>query len=308
MKRLVVLTVAGATVLGLAACSSSTGSSSAGDSSAAAPAATASTSAAASSAAATSPSAAPAVAAPASLMDPAKLQVCSYIAFPPLEFKDKNSDEPTGFDIEAAQAVANYWGIQAEFTDMGFDGLLPALDAKRCDVVWSGMFLNDDRQKKADAAAYFKTGDGLLVAKGNPAGITTADDLAGKRLAVAAGTTAVDTAKQLSDGLVAKGLEPIDVQKYPTLTAEVGAVKAGKADAVLELDVALADAVRTAPDSFELVPQAFPAAYELAAYTQKGSGLASEIQNAWAALIADGTAAALAEKYAMPVENLTSTN
>ncbi|MFZ4485268.1 MAG: ABC transporter substrate-binding protein [Candidatus Nanopelagicales bacterium] len=228
------------------------------------------------------------------------------MAFPPLEFKEAGSDEPTGFDIEAAQAVASTWGVETEIVDMGFDGLLPALDAKRCDAVWSGMFLNDERQQKADASPYLKTGNGLLVAKGNPAGIMSADDLAGKRLAVAAGTTAVDVANKLSDDLVAKGLDAIEIQSYPTFPAEVGAVKSGKADAVLEVDVALADAVRTAPDMFELVPSAFPSDGDLAVYSAKDSGIAAAITQAWEGLIADGTAAALAQKYGVPVENLTA--
>jgi len=124
--------------------------------------------------------------------------------------------------------------------------------------------------------------------------------------AVAAGTTAVDVAEKLSSDLVAKGLEPIEIQKYPTFPAEVGAVKSGKADAVLEVDVALADAVRTAPDAFELVPSVFPIDGSLAVYSSKDSGVAAAVTQAWQNLIADGTAAALAEKYGIPVENLTA--
>lgn len=306
MKGVVGIVAVGIAVAGLSGCSSQATEAESTAASTAAPSSAAAASAAPSSAASAAASDAAVQAAPAGLIDPSKLTVCAYVAFPPLEFKEAGSDVPTGFDVEAAQAVAAGWGINAEIVDIGFDGLLPALDAKRCDVVWSGMFLNEERQQKADASPYLKTGNALLVAKGNPAGITSVDDLAGKRLAVAAGTTAVDVAEKLSSDLVAKGLEPIEIQKYPTFPAEVGAVKSGKADAVLEVDVALADAVRTAPDAFELVPSVFPIDGSLAVYSSKDSGVAAAVTQAWQNLIADGTAAALAEKYGIPVENLTA--
>jgi ABC-type amino acid transport substrate-binding protein len=54
--------------------------------------------------------------------------------FRPVAFRDL-SGKLIGFDPDYAAALAERWGIPLDFTTMAFDGLIPALLAKRLDMI-----------------------------------------------------------------------------------------------------------------------------------------------------------------------------
>ena len=56
-------------------------------------------------------------------------------------------DEIVGFDIAIAKEIAADLGVELVIEDMGFDGLLPALQSGRVDIVISGMTPTEDRKK-----------------------------------------------------------------------------------------------------------------------------------------------------------------
>jgi polar amino acid transport system substrate-binding protein len=62
---------------------------------------------------------------------------------------------------------------------MDFAGLLPSLEAKRCDAVISGMFVTDKRKQSFDAVTYLDTVT-ILVAKAGTEHAKSVDDFAGK--------------------------------------------------------------------------------------------------------------------------------
>lgn len=242
--------------------------------------------------------------APSGLLDSAKFKVCTDVEFPPMEFFEDGSKDPIGFDIDSAKAVATKWGVTPEFQNMGFDGLMPALQAKRCDAVWSAMYVNDDRLKVADAVEYFATSYGVLSLKGNPQGIKTTDDLSGKRVAVAAGTETLSYLQDLNKKFASEGKTEMQISPYPKFTEEVAAVKSGKADVAIELDLAIADAARNNADTFEYVAGVFPEKNSMVVYLPKGSALKGSLEETWKSLANDGSIATIAKNYGLLPENV----
>ena len=53
-----------------------------------------------------------------------------------------------------------------------FPGLIPALNAKKCDAVISGIFVTPDRLKQAGAVRYMETHRVFIVQAGNPKHVT----------------------------------------------------------------------------------------------------------------------------------------
>src|SRR5690606_37617087 len=81
--------------------------------------------------------------------------VCVDPTFPPMEFMADAADkEPSGVDIDVARALAALWGVEASFVSMDFAGLLPSLEAGRCDSVISGTVLREYRLKTFNAVPY----------------------------------------------------------------------------------------------------------------------------------------------------------
>ena len=163
------------------------------------------------------------------------------VAFPPLEYYAKvGSSTPTGLDIDLARAIARRWAIRLRFVPTAFTGLLPALAAKKCDLVWSGIFVTRDRTRQFPAFGYMQSHRVLLVKKGNPNGIHTPNDLSGKTVATRAGTKYVNALKALDTRLKAQGKEGVKIQTYPKDSDATAAVFVGRADAHLTQDTGAA--------------------------------------------------------------------
>jgi polar amino acid transport system substrate-binding protein len=80
-------------------------------------------------------------------------------------------------------------GVKVTMTHTAFDGLLPALDAGRFDLVMAAITDTKARQQKYDFVDYFETGQAIVVKKGNPAGIKDVNGMCGKKVAVLEAST-----------------------------------------------------------------------------------------------------------------------
>lgn len=218
---------------------------------------------------------------------------CDNPTFPPMENTTKGG-KPTGFDIDFAAALGKQMGGTATYVFSSFSGLLPALGAKRCDVVISGIFITTDRTKQFPAVAYMHSHRALIVAGGNPKKITSPASLAGKSVAVQAGTKY----EQHLKGLQSK--QKFTLNSYPGDTDAIGQILIGRADAVLSQDTSAAFAMSAHPGKVA-IGYLFPQTDAFGVYYRKGEPIGAQIAAAIKALKANGTLAKLAVKYSIPV-------
>lgn len=144
--------------------------------------------------------------------------------FPPFEFEDEKSKEYTGFDIELIKAIGKQMGYEVKIASLGFDALIPALDAGQIDVITSAMTITEDRAKKVNFSnPYYQSGLSIVVKKDNTT-IKGFNDLLGKRIAVQIGTTGSETAKTIKDA---------KVRDFNSATEAYMELKAGGVDAVV---------------------------------------------------------------------------
>ena len=68
--------------------------------------------------------------------------VVGITEFAPMDYKDENGNW-IGFDADMARIVADKLGVACEFVVIEWDAKILELDAKKIDVVWNGMTLND---------------------------------------------------------------------------------------------------------------------------------------------------------------------
>jgi polar amino acid transport system substrate-binding protein len=154
---------------------------------------------------------------------------CSDITYPPEEFYV--GTKPAGSDIDIGTAVAKQLGKSATFTNTGFDGIIAALQAKKCDAIISGMNDTPTRRKQVDFVDYLSVGQSLMVKKGNPSHVTNLASLAGKSVSVEVGTTNKDFLDAESKKLQKQGKKAIKVQSFPKDTDAAAALKTGRVDA-----------------------------------------------------------------------------
>jgi polar amino acid transport system substrate-binding protein len=166
---------------------------------------------------------------PSRIAKAGKLVFCSDVSYPPEEFFTGST--PTGSDIDIGKAVAGQMGVKATFSNTGFDGIIPALQAKKCDAIISAMNDTPQRRRQVAFTDYLSAGQSIMVAHGNPKRIRSLPDLAGRSVSVETGTTNRDFLRRESKRLQALGKKPIHIVTFPKDTDAVAALKTGKVDA-----------------------------------------------------------------------------
>src|SRR5262245_45446240 len=63
-----------------------------------------------------------------------KIRVGQFLQYKPFGFKNPNG-EPDGFDVDLTKMLAADMGVQPEFIDNTWDGIIPALLADKFDVI-----------------------------------------------------------------------------------------------------------------------------------------------------------------------------
>ena len=219
---------------------------------------------------------------------------CSDPTFPPMESKT-TSGKSVGFDVDMASAIGKKLGGKATFVQTAFPGLLPALSAKKCDVVISGIFITPDRTKQFPAVPYMRSHRALLVKAGNPKHITGPNALKGKQVAVQAGTKYEEYLKGLQKKI------KFTLRSYPGDTDAVAQLLIGRADAVLTQDTSGAYQMQQHPGKIA-IGYLFPQSDAFGIYYRKSdSDVGSQFKDAIAALKKDGTLKKLAQKHRIPV-------
>jgi len=149
---------------------------------------------------------------PGRVMTAGALTWCTDVSYPPGESYAADGTTPEGFDIDIAAEIARRWGVTSEVQPTGWDALLPTLRGNGCDLVISTMSSTfGDRAKQADFVDYLQPWTALMVAAGNPKGINTAEDLAGKSVAVEPGVAPEAALRAASAELVAAGKPAIEI-------------------------------------------------------------------------------------------------
>jgi polar amino acid transport system substrate-binding protein len=132
-----------------------------------------------------------------------------------------------GFDIDLVRAAAPEAGLNAEFVDQPFDGIIPGLRQGKYDAAVSAMTITPERAKEVDFTdGYYDAGQVIAVREAE-AGIRGLEDLQGKVIAVQLGTTGNRAAEKIAKATV---------KTFPSIEPAFLELLAGRADAVINDD------------------------------------------------------------------------
>ena len=128
---------------------------------------------------------------------PKVLKVGTEPTFAPFEFQKEGSKEFDGFDMDLIRAIGKQMNMKVEILNMGFDALIPAINAGNIDLAIAGMSITPDRQKAVDMSdPYYVAGLVVVVGKDNTA-VKSVNDLNNKGIAVQIGTTGAERAAKV---------------------------------------------------------------------------------------------------------------
>ncbi len=195
-----------------------------------------------------------------------------------------------GYDVEVAKKIAEKLGVEANFVEGEWDGLLAGIDSGRYDIMVNGVEYTEERAQKYDFSepyGYIKT---ALVVKSDNDEIKNFEDLEGKSTANSIASTYMTLAE--SYGATATGVD--------TLDQTMDMVLSGRVDATLNAEVSVYDYLNVHPDAEIKVVALTDEASNVVIPMRKGAETASlreAIDEAIKELRDSGELSEISEKY-----------
>ena len=224
-----------------------------------------------------------------------KVRIATEGANPP--FSSMTSDgKVEGFDVDIAKALCTAMKADCEIVTQDWDGIIPALLAKKYDAIIASMNITDDRKKVVDfSKPYYYSPVVFVAPKGKePANIEPAT-LAGKTIGVQGSTS--------HDSYLQDKYSKSTVRQYPTIDDAYRDMAAGRIDAVLYDKFAVYSWLQTDPGKCcamfgpDLNDPAYFGSGVGIAVRQGDAALKGKIDGAIDAIVADGTYAKVNAKY-----------
>ena len=216
-----------------------------------------------------------------------KLYVGTNAEFAPYEYLENG--KMVGFDIELMDAIGEELGYEIVWSNMSFDGLLPALQMKKIDAVIAGMSQTPERQKAVTFSMPYLlfSSDEHYVIVNEESSYVKKEELNGKKIGVQIGTMQEEFAKDLG------GLP----QLYNSWTGALMDLQQNKIDAVIIADVSGEEYLKTMKGikKIDVVEENFPGA---SIALRKGeTELAEQINQAILKIDAEGKYLEILKKY-----------
>lgn len=207
----------------------------------------------------------------------------------PWTYHDED-DNLVGYDVEVATKIAEKLGVEPQFIEGEWDGLLAGLDAGRYDIMVNGVDITPERAEKYDfSTPYAFNRTAVITTKDNDS-INTLEDLNGKNTANTISSTYAQLAEQY--GATVTGVDDLN-QTFELLLS-------GRIDATLNAEMTYYDYMKEHPDANAKIAVLTDDANEVAIPMRKGdetATLRTAIDAAIDELRADGTLKELSEKY-----------
>ena len=151
------------------------------------------------------------------------LSICTHLPYEPFEFTE--GGEVVGFDPDVLKIAADAEGLDTEVVDVAWETITTgeALNTGQCDVAAGAMTITDERAAVMDFTdPYFTATQALMTKTGS--GISSLEDLAGKKVAVQDGTTGADYVRENAP-------KDTEIVSYEDSSLMQQAVLTGKTDA-----------------------------------------------------------------------------
>ncbi len=161
-------------------------------------------------------------------------------AYPPFSYTEPNGDL-AGFDIDIAKALGAAMGAEVTLIAQDWDGIIPALLAKKYDAIIASMSITEERKKKvAFSNKYYQTPAKFIVKKGAMAEFSK-EAIKGKKIGVQRATI---HDRYLTDNYG----KDVEIKRYGTQDEAYLDLTAGRVDMLLADSVALSDGFLKKPE------------------------------------------------------------
>jgi polar amino acid transport system substrate-binding protein len=174
-------------------------------------------------------------------------------AYVPYEFfKD---GKIIGYDPDIIEVFVSKLGVKAQLVDTAWNGIIPALYAKKFDVIISAMTITKERAEKVMFSMPYADASNVVLLRAGEDRIKAADDLSGKTIGVQIGSAAAGIIKAFETKLKDAGKPGYaDVKQYEHYPEAYQDLLNRRTDAVVNSKSTLMVVMHDAPGKFKIMP------------------------------------------------------
>jgi polar amino acid transport system substrate-binding protein len=217
------------------------------------------------------------------------LTICANLETPPNIYVDEDGNT-IGVEVDIANAMADQLGLTVNILEYDFAGLIPALQARQCDVIMSSLYIKPEREEIANFVPYLISGTSIAVSKENPANITGVDDsLCGTKVIAINGATGAVLLDEQSAECEANGSPKIEITLLDSPADALQQVIAGQVDAFIDASEELSYFEAESDGAFVPVGDVVGTIRIGAATLKDNAPLHEALQGAFDAIVEDGT-------------------
>ena len=233
---------------------------------------------------------------PQSIAADGKIVFGTDASYAPNEFTAPDGTTIIGMDVDLGTAVAQKLGLQAEFQNSAFSGIIPGIQGGKYELGMSSFSVNPERVQTVDMVSYFTAGTSVAVKAGNPDNIN-ADDLCGKSVGVQAGTVQVDDLAARNQKCTAEGKPAIQISELQAQTDVTLALTANRIVAFLADSPVVDYAIKTTDGGIEAIGTPYDTAPYGIVLNKGQTDFTQAVQGAVQSLMEDGTYLQILDKY-----------
>jgi len=226
--------------------------------------------------------------------------------YPPVTFRDPQSDQLTGYDIDIGNAIGAKLGLKVEWQEISFEQMVSAASTGRIDLILGGMNDLPARRESLDFVDYMKTSIQYFVQHSRTAEFKQATDLCGKSIGASRRTDFPHQIELWSgEHCVKAGLAPIKIVGTEGSADARAQLRQGRIDAGAQGSESLPYLMKLDPETYSLIGEPFATVFQGIGLSKNNPALRGAVAAAFAATIADGTYQKIVEKYGVPRNAVT---
>lgn len=218
-------------------------------------------------------------------------------AYVPYEFfKD---GKIIGYDPDIIDVFSPKLGVKPQLVDTAWNGIIPALYAKKFDIIVSAMTITKERAEKVLFSMPYADASNVILLRADESRIKTADDLSGKIVGVQIGSAAAGIIQTFQAKLKASGKPGYaDVKQYEHYPEAYQDLLNKRVDAVVNSKSTMLVVMKDAPGKFKMIGGVSDiTAYFGMAFRKEDVAFQSFVNGQLAEMKKDGSLAKLQEKW-----------
>lgn len=235
---------------------------------------------------------------PQDIQNSGVVRVASSMDLPPMEYLDE-SGAPAGVDIDLGHALGDALGVNFQFINTSYDGIIPALNSGKFDASMSYMYVTPKRSEQIDFVPYAHSGGTAGIVRIEDVGKFPNLDLnalCGARVGTQSGTAQAAVIDEQNLACKSAGKPEIVISTFPSESNQFLALESGRVDMATDDGVIAAFKITKQPGKYASI-QLVSGADDLGIGVAKGNAaLRDAIEKALQRIVEDGTYASILEK------------